>query len=641
MIKFTKYILIVIISVNVCFGGKDSLKFVSEPIKVIGLMTDIYLQDSPSKIIVFDKIRISKTNGDRVSDILKHSSNINIKSYGNNSSLQSVSLNGLGAENTLILINGIKMNSPQNSQFDLSLIPKDGVEKIEIIDNGYGSLYGSDATGGIINIITDTYFIEKKKFDLKTSLNIGSYGYQKYLINIAGSTGKLESKLYLSNEKSKNDFSYYFNNGITKELKHRLNSDYRFSYYSFNLKYNLYVNSYISFYSDYSDNIRNLPGMETGSPPSFSQQTDKNWKNVLKSSFQVGSDIILKANVIYQNNLTKYIDGNLINSYYKNTSLSGNFLFIITRNNFNMNSGLEFTHSKLSSDNISDFEKRIQTGLYINSAITVLKNGLLKIFPSLRYDIYSDVSIKIFSWGLGCNLKPFSDESIILRANTGSNYRIPSLNDLYWNNSGNKYLKPEKSFSYNLGLKYNFKIPVNAYIDFSYSNVMINDRIIWIPVNSFFWSPRNLSNTKTEVITTEVCFNKELFKKFNITLSCNYNYNFSRKINKDYLNDPAVNKQIIYVPLHTLKFNSGLTYKGFSINLFYTAYSRRFTDSDNKNYLPAFDVVDGNITYCFDIKKIKTELKFELNNINDANYQIISGYPMPLRNYKLSINFNY
>ena len=184
MIKFTKYILIILICVNVCFGGKDSLKFVSEQIKVVGLMTDIYLQDSPAKIVVFDKTRISKINGDRVSDILKHSSNIYIKSYGNNSSLQSVSLNGLGAENTLILMNGIKMNSPQNSQFDLSLIPKEGIEKIEIIDNGYGSLYGSDATGGIINIITDTYFIEKKKFDLKTSLNIGSYGYQKYLINI-------------------------------------------------------------------------------------------------------------------------------------------------------------------------------------------------------------------------------------------------------------------------------------------------------------------------------------------------------------------------------------------------------------------------------------------------------------------------
>ncbi len=84
-----------------------------------------------------------------------------------------------------------------------------------------------------------------------------------------------------------------------------------------------------------------------------------------------------------------------------------------------------------------------------------------------------------------------------------------------------------------------------------------------------------------------------------------------------------------------------LNYKKTGLNLFYNLTGKRYTDFENVNFLPAIDYVEGNIFQDFKISKIKFRVKFEINNILNADYQIISGYPMPLRNYKINLNLEY
>src|SRR5690606_20371165 len=103
-----------------------------------------------------------------------------IKSYGNGSSLQTISMNGMETEQTLLLLNGSKLNSFQNAHIDLSVISKDNIERIEIVNNGYSSIYGSDAIGGVINIITTR---NKSNFSLNLNSQAGSYGYRKVYLD--------------------------------------------------------------------------------------------------------------------------------------------------------------------------------------------------------------------------------------------------------------------------------------------------------------------------------------------------------------------------------------------------------------------------------------------------------------------------
>lgn len=108
----------------------------------------------PAFVQVLERKSIEMMNGDRLSEILKTFAGVSVRSYGGRESISTISMNGAGADNTLILLDGIRLNSPQNNQFDASQILKEGIERIEVLNGGMSSLYGSEAIGGVVNIIT-------------------------------------------------------------------------------------------------------------------------------------------------------------------------------------------------------------------------------------------------------------------------------------------------------------------------------------------------------------------------------------------------------------------------------------------------------------------------------------------------------
>lgn len=115
-----------------------------------------YLIDLPTKIDVLTENDIKNSNGSRLSDILKNNANVFVKSYGLTPALSTISINGLGPEHTLVTIDGVRINSFQNSHIDLSLISKLKIGRIEVLNGGASSIYGSEAVGGVINIVLES-----------------------------------------------------------------------------------------------------------------------------------------------------------------------------------------------------------------------------------------------------------------------------------------------------------------------------------------------------------------------------------------------------------------------------------------------------------------------------------------------------
>jgi len=120
--------------------AQDSTDIVSnyqlDEITIVSDKLNTKLKDVSTKIEIITEEEIEAINGNRLPDILKTKSNIFLKSYGLMPALNTISTNGLGAEHTLIIVNGVKLNSFQNSHIDLSLIPKENIERIEIINRG-------------------------------------------------------------------------------------------------------------------------------------------------------------------------------------------------------------------------------------------------------------------------------------------------------------------------------------------------------------------------------------------------------------------------------------------------------------------------------------------------------------------------
>ncbi len=159
---------------------QDTSRFVTGEIKVFSnkIITDRF--SSPTSIQFLEKEKIDAKNGETLSEVLQLAGSVFIKSYGGNGALSTISMNGLGSEHTLILLNGFKISTSQNAQVDLATVSKDKIDRIEILNNGSSSLYGSEAMGGVINIITKNNHKENLKLNLHGEL--GSYGQKKFAV---------------------------------------------------------------------------------------------------------------------------------------------------------------------------------------------------------------------------------------------------------------------------------------------------------------------------------------------------------------------------------------------------------------------------------------------------------------------------
>ena len=398
----TLYLLIL---VNVSFSQEDSVKYSTDEIIITGtrLYTDIY--SSPSKIDIFNSEQIQNRNGERLSDILQMTGGVYIKSYGGNSSLKTLSYNGLTQENILVLLDGVRMNSFQNSQIDLSLINKDNIERVEVINNGHSSVYGSDASGGVVNVVTKSDYPFDNDFSVNFLNQYGSYGYKKFLLNASKRMGKLTFGLKYTNESAKDNYDYYYFNGVSEILKSRENSDYGFTNYTFTAQFPFSEKGKINFYSDYLENERSIPGIETGSPSSDVKQIDRNWNNVLTYEETLDNNFSIRSSFNFQNNLMNYNNSTITSSYYKNLVYTSNSQLDFSSNMIKTSVGYDFSYAKLKSNEVEDNAKRIQTGLYLLSEIGLLPNGSLKIYPSIRFDNYSDINKNYLSSKLGLNYK--------------------------------------------------------------------------------------------------------------------------------------------------------------------------------------------------------------------------------------------
>jgi len=615
-------------------SSKDTVYSIGE-INVLSNRIETNLFWSPTSIKMINSKQIDSSNGERLSDVIQSSANIFLKSYGNNA-LTTISLNGLGAEHTLILIDGMNMNSFQNAQVDLSTIPKDKIEKIEIMNNGASSIYGSNAIGGVVNVITKNNTDDKPY--AKITGAYGSYEFAKVSADFMNSLGKLKYDLFYSHEKSKDNFNYLYDNGVNKIEKTREDNSYVANNIYLNLNYKLNSKNELRYNTGYFSENRNLPGLETGSPPAIAEQKDENWNNNINYRYSVNKDFYILSDLNIQNNLMKYKDA-FTNDFYKNRSVSNNTSLSFKYKNIKNTSGYEVLYADLDGGNYTGVVSRKQYSLF--SAAEYDLKDFIKIYPSVRYDYITDINKNIVTGKFGINVKPIEKINLNLRSSIGNNFSAPTFNELYWTNSGNPNLKPEKSINFDAGLIYKLNFITENTIEFNYTKINLEDKIVWRPAENGFWRPFNIDKSESNVYSVYIKVKKNFGKDLQFGFNYSYAYNKSIKTSSDYPGDPSFGKQIFYVPVELSKINIEAGYKNAEINLFYSFTGKRFSDFENLDRLPVIDLLDGNVNYTFEVSKIKLNTKIEVNNILNEDYQVIPGYPMPLRNYRLILSLIY
>lgn len=319
---------------------------------------------APNKIQILDEKLISSANGSRLSDVLAFSDAVFIKDYGFNSGLKTISLNSTQSEQTLILLDGVKLNGQDNSQLDISLMQLDDISRIEISSGGLSALYGSEAIGGVINILTKKNSLNKP-FGFELNGTYGSYGlkkvYAKVFQQITGKGKKfIDYDIAYSNESAKNNYDYNYFNGISTIPKTRDNNDYFNHLLNFNFNIKLNNKSDLKIFTNYNYWNRNVPGLELGYSPGTAKQIDRDAVSSVIFNRILSKRLSIKSNFDYKYTLRSYYDTSTfnlstkINSFYKlNSYIHGSAFTYIPSKTGELDFGYETSYNNINSDQTS------------------------------------------------------------------------------------------------------------------------------------------------------------------------------------------------------------------------------------------------------------------------------------------------
>ncbi|MCE1164403.1 MAG: TonB-dependent receptor [Bacteroidetes bacterium] len=636
----------IIILTFLCFSAArpqsdfDSLVFSAPVISISSTRINLNYEDSFVPVRVFQKEEIQNINGNRVSDILQRASNVFIKSYGGLSSLKTISINGMNAEHTLILLNGIRMNTVQNSQYDLSLISNEDIESVQVMPSGSSAYYGSDAVSGVVNI--STFGNQDKErpggFGGSLTLNSGSYNYRNGSLSLKYITGKNSFKTGFGTEKTDDNFNYFFNNGYAEIEKRRENNSMKRN--NLLLQYSFTAPAEVlNIMSAYSSEERHIPGVESGSAPMNALQRDETWNTILNYEKKFSGENKLNASVNFQNYLMNYSFLPYENSYYRNLSSGSSLCYEINAKNLTISAGGDFLAAGIQSNELETGIKRFSTALFTNIIYGVTDN--LKLFPSIRIENISDISRTIVTSKFGVNYKPIKNDILILRSSAGNSFRAPTFNELYWKTGGNTNLKPETSFNADAGVMSDLNYYGTFRIELNYSHVIASNKIVWMQSPSIYWTPVNISSSESDAVSASVSYMNEIAGRYKLNANISYTRTVSVKTSEDYPGDASYKKQLIFIPVHAFKFDAGFEYYKTGVSIYGNYTGERYSDYENTISMQSVFTLDGNIHTTFNIGPVPCRAAFEINNITNSNYQIIAGYPMPLRNYKLSITLSY
>ncbi len=639
-------------------SGQDSV--VTDEIVVESNRLKMKNSEAPNKLQVIGSELLQRINGSRLPDALSLSDAVFIKDYGFNSGTKTISLNATQSEHTLVLIDGMRLNSRQNAQYDLSLFDLEDIERIEISKGGSSALYGSDAIGGVINIITTRGSDKPLSFNVKGET--GSYGYRKFYGKLSqnfklGLAQKLSYNISASDERAGNGFRFNFKNGLNIVEYERENSDFNTQALNFDIKYSEKDDMSMKYFARYSSFERGVPGVFLGYSTGLARQEDKIFMTGFLYDKKISTKVFSKTDLSHMYQLQKYYDPatfNLtteINSFYKlrRVTASSTYSFLPSEI-ISIESGVELNLDDMKSNETEDAGSTQASVFIVSKYIFNISNGSdLTIYPSARYDHYSGISDhNVITGKLGLNFKPFGKTDLHLKSSVGNNFSAPTFNELYWKNAGNIDLKPERSLSFDAGLYYKFNLAALNHFEVSYYYINTKDRIVWSPVSGTIWRPQNIQKVLSEGIDASLRSEFKLSKSFIANLGLNYSFGSAIKKSEDFPGDPTYGKQLIYLPKEMVKGTIMLNYlttskllKYVSFSLFYNFSTRRYSNFENTQFIPRYDVLEGNIGAGFRFSGFETGVRFIVNNILNEDYSVLPGYPMPLRNYKFELSIKY
>lgn len=578
----------------------DSLK----EVVVTSSRIDLPFKENSRTIQIVTSEDIKKLGITNVADALQQLAGIDVRRQGVNGMQADLYIRGGGFDQTLLLIDGIKVDDSQTGHHTMNLaLPIDVIERIEVIKGPAARVFGQNAFTGAVNIVT------KKNPDSGLSLKMQTGSFHQFNAEISGGINMEKSNHIVHFSKNSSD-GYRFNSDFDNTnyvLKSQFNKD----------KFPIHL---IAALSERKFGAQNFYGVSAtiAVPYEETQASLVGFSTTIKKG-----NFIWKPRVYWRRNQDEYIYIRNNPSFYRNLHIT-NKIAAELNGSYDSNIGITgfgFETSKvyISSNNLGDNQRFIST-FFLEHRFNFLDKKL-DVTPGVSVSYYSDFKFQAFP---GVDLGYQLNENTRIYGNIGYTYRIPSYTDLNYfspENVGNPNLEPEKALSEEIGFKWHSN-SVNFYAAGFYRNAL--KFIDYVrPTDASPWQPQVIEDVVTKGIETQFDYK---FKLFNFNQKMQLGYTF---IDNKIKNDDA---QFSQYGLNSIKHQVVTT-----LNL---QFLKNFTNSVLYRYVErtsgvSYSVVDLSAAY----QMKNFEFTIFVNNLFNKQYFENTFVPMPKGNVLFGLKF--
>ncbi len=453
------------------------------------------------------------------SEILSFSPGVFIRDFGGLGQLQTISIRGSSNDQAVILLDGVRLNTALGG-IDLSTIPLDYVEKFEIIRGGSSALVGTDAIGGVVNIVT-------KKTDKPFTYSSVTYGsFNTLNINLSRAQKFKNLSYFFSYTHTQSDGDFKFES-INDIILTRINNQFVSESILVKLEYDFngwkvgFLNE--SYYDD-----KGVPGLGEFQQPDANQKDVRNLTSVKLSKENFLRDDIQFETVLFNRfDQLKFTNPDPTIGIPIDT-LQRDFTFGMdsTLTWFAPYNQIVTFATEIKGEILTDKDfgepRRFTFSAFLSDELHLF-DDLLIIAPIVRYDLIttsaeeeiitspgvigSSMAITTteseFSPKLGIIVSPLKYLSI--KGNVGRSFRVPSFTELFFPEEGfiggNPDLQPESSIDFDIGLVFSHP---RVGIEVNYFRNQIDDLILFVFVSATRIEPLNVGKVTQQGIETSI-----------------------------------------------------------------------------------------------------------------------------------------
>lgn len=607
---------------------------------------------------------LKKLNSLSVADALRYFSGLQLKDYGGVGGIKTVNIRSMGTNHLGIFYDGIELGNAQNGQIDLGQFSLDNVEEISLYNGQRSAIFqpASDfGNAGSVYIRTKApRFMMGRRYNLLVRAKYGSSDTFRF-------SSLWEQKLsdHISSSLST---SVLTSSGRYKFRYRRVTEDNTVAYdttavrhngdiWAFRIEENVrggiadgYWN--VKAYTYHSE--RGIPGAIVNN---VWRRGERQWDHntfgqaVFQRSF--GDKFSTKALAKYAYYVTRYVNNDETQIHVDNTYRQQEMYFSTSNvyeilSKWSVSMSYDFKWNKLNA-NMVDFAFPHRYSNFVSLA-TALTLSRIQAQASLVEQVVKDYvkygasssSRSTLTPAFFVNVYPFESKLLAVRAFAKKSFRMPTFNDLYYADMGNSKLNPESALQYDLGFVLNkdwkqgivdhFRLQVDGYYN------TVHDKIVAYPKGQQFrWTMLNLGKVHIKGVDAMAEVGLEPAKDWKVTARLQYTYQDARDVtdpNTSYYKD-----QIPYIPWHSGSAILGLSWRKLDLAYSFIYSGERYSQQENilYNHLQPWYTHDMSVVY----HARRWSARLDVNNIFSQDYDVILNYPMPKRNYMLTLEYNF